>query len=444
MSALLLGSVAWAEEPNGKNEAALMVDGVVREVFRSPRPSGTDVLVQIDVKRSEGRRMIQGASRPAFPGPGDTLYVHATSGPIAAGLAGDKVSNDNVPPERSQIRAYLNPRSTGGWEGIPGSWFEVTSAAGEAAAPAPPSSRVDTPANSSLGMTLEPLTVKERLVLRVKSVERGAAAEKAGLEVGDMIVGAKGAPLTGPDQLAELARTSEAIPLVVADVRTGRATQIELRPSRRGDGTIVDVQKPDTTEAAPPARSLGLSAEKVTLGQRTALKVIRVEPGSAAAKAGIELNDVLVAADGAPLTSPEQLGVALRKSGPTLTLTVRDSRSGRDVPVPIEFGGPQPPAHPLPDLNPNPKTEKGGLGAVTELAFSDTEAAVKVTEVTPGSPAARAGLEPGILILKADGKPVLHPNTLNEAVRSSSGKLKLLTVDPRNGRKSEIEVNLAP
>jgi S1-C subfamily serine protease len=188
-------------------------------------------------------------------------------------------------------------------------------------------------------------------------------------------------------------------------------------------------------------RSLGLSAEPVKLGQRTALKVTRVEEGGAAQKAGIEPEDVLVAANGAPLTGPEQLGYALRKSGPTLRLTVRDSRTGKDVAVEVPLGGSV-----VQDSAPSNVPKLGGatrgLGAVTELAFYDVEAAVKVTEVEPGSPAARAGLQPGLLILEVDGKPVLHPNELSDAVRSSTGTFQLTVVDPRSGAKRAVQVNL--
>ena len=47
-----------------------------------------------------------------------------------------------------------------------------------------------------------------------------------------------------------------------------------------------------------------------------------------------------------------------------------------------------------------------------------------------------------MLVLAADGKPVLHPNDLNDAVRNSSGTLKLTVVEPRSGKKSTAEVNL--
>lgn len=84
----------------------------------------------------------------------------------------------------------------------------------------------------------------------------------------------------------------------------------------------------------------------------------------------------------------------------------------------------------------------GKLGAVTELAFHDNDFAVKVTEVEAGSPAAGAGLRPGIMILAANGKPMLHPNDLNDTVRTSGGALKVTVFDPGTGKKSTLDVNL--
>ncbi len=52
-------------------------------------------------------------------------------------------------------------------------------------------------------------------------------------------------------------------------------------------------------------------ALQASLGQATGLLVVRVVPGSAAAQAGIMLGDVVVAADGQPVTSPLDLLGAL-------------------------------------------------------------------------------------------------------------------------------------
>jgi S1-C subfamily serine protease len=65
-----------------------------------------------------------------------------------------------------------------------------------------------------------------------------------------------------------------------------------------------------------------------------------------------------------------------------------------------------------------------------------------VSEVTQGSPAQRAGLEPGDVIVEANGTPILHPNTLNEEVRKGNPTLRLVVVDGRTGQRSTVEVNM--
>ena len=72
----------------------------------------------------------------------------------------------------------------------------------------------------------------------------------------------------------------------------------------------------------------------------------------------------------------------------------------------------------------------------------DVDPAAKVTEVEPGGPAAKAGIEPGDVIVEANGTPVLHPKNLEEAVRKSGPTLKLMVVDPRTQKKTAVDVKL--
>jgi len=429
-----------------KADAPLVVEGIVRQVFRSPRQSRTDYLLEIDVQRAEARRLPPGIARPQFPSPGESVYVHAFQ---RSGLPGGAASPDGhrtIPEERAQVRVYLVPREQGGWQGALPEWFELTSNQPAPQGPADPApsvaeSPLDQPAASTLGMTTEPVKVKDRLALRVTSVERGSPAQQAGLEEDDVIVAVNGAAIAGAGQLEELAQRGAPFSLIVADVRTGRAAQVEVRPAQPTGGAVAG--SPKAEPAAAPRIPLGISAESVALGTRTALKVLRVEPGSPAEKAGLEAGDVIVEANGAPITGPEQLVSAVRKSGAALELTVRDSRTGRDTAVQVVLGGSKPKV-PLPKEPAMPATNSGATpwGAVTELVFHNDEFAVKVTEVGVGSPAARAGLRPGILILEANGKPVLHPNELEEAIRNSGKTCRLTVVDPSTGKKSPIDVNL--
>jgi serine protease Do len=421
---------AQQRERLAKADAPVVADGIVQQVFRSARQGRTDYLIQITVKRSEAQKALSPVARAHFPAPGETIYVHIGE------------NHKQIPEEGSQIRVYVTDREQGGWDGAFPDWFDATGerredpAAGININNLPPAS-----SKSNLGMTTEVLKVQNRIAVRVVSVERGGPAAKAGLEVGDVIAGIEGEAITAAGQLEAMAAKGKPFSLIVVDVNTGKGTQIELDPgSQVPAGNQSEAQNPLPEQ--PAKISLGISAEPVALGTRSALKVTGVKPESPADKAGVEVGDILVAANGAPLTGPEQLLGALRKSGPVLKLTVRDTRTGRDTEVSVNLTGTAP-TKPLPagvdaPVNANP----GSLGAVTELAFNDDDFAVKITEVEPNSAAARAGLRPGILVLAANGKPVLHPNDLNDAVRKSNGNLKLTVVDPANGRKGNVDVNL--
>ena len=193
-----------------------------------------------------------------------------------------------------------------------------------------------------------------------------------------------------------------------------------------------------------PARSLGVSAEPVTIGQRTAMKVVAVQPESPGQKAGLEPGDIIVAANGVPITGAEALSAVVRKSGATLSLSVRDTRTGKDTRVDVKLGGDEPGNLTPPPADPATPTGSGKrLGAVTEIVFYDVDPAVKVTEVEPGSAAALAGIEPGDVIIEANGSPVLHPKELDELVRKSGPKTSsLLVVNSRTRQKSSVEVKL--
>ena len=111
-----------------QSDAPLIVDGTVRQVFRSPRQSRTDYLVEIEVQRSEGRRAPSPIA-PAVSGPGERVYVHVYERTDRSGRVISGESHTAVPSERAQVRAYLAPRPEGGWQGTFPDWFEVTSSA---------------------------------------------------------------------------------------------------------------------------------------------------------------------------------------------------------------------------------------------------------------------------------------------------------------------------
>jgi serine protease Do len=488
MAAAMLSSVpersALAQDrvPLTRDDAVLLVDGVVREVFQSRRQDRVDFLVQIEVKRSEAVRATSTPARVPVPAPGNLVYVHAyqrAGSPLGLGQVGSDAPQADVrplvPAERSQIRAYLVPDAKGGWGGAGSDWFALTSNDLAAAGPTdPPPTATRAPGSPSpkpeaaptrvgklalvtLGLTGEARIVQDRFVVRVSSVDPGGPAQRAGIERGDVLFGVNNKILEGPDQLDQLSKQGGVLNLMVLDVNTGKTARVQVH--------LTDSDQPTTTNGLPPlssrpggqaapganrnpgstaaVRSLGMSAEPVMIGQRTGMKVTGVEPQSPVQKAGIEPGDVIVAANGVPITGADTLSAVLHKSGASLTLTVRDTRTGRDLPVEVKLGAPDAGSvTPIP-ADPTLPTGTGRrLGAVTEIVFHDVDPAAKVTEVERGGPADTAGIEPGDIIVEANGTPVLHPKTLDEIVRNSGPVLKLMVVDPRTRKKTPVEVQL--
>lgn len=444
---LLLSPLCRAQTSNGTRTGVVVLDGTVARVWQDTDDSSGARLVELVIDQSAIRRPVQ-ASR--IPAPGDVVYVHVGS------------TRGSIPSARQAIRCYVVPGENGTWQTATGDWFESANAE-SSATPTPGGSPANLPnaADASVfvtawGLTCQRIQVGSRIALRVTQVEPDGRAAQAGLEVGDVIVALNGQAVDVSLLQGKLAGEME---ISVVDINSGRMAQI--RVSSAGDSTVTPSPPPSATKpttetpssetpAPSPAAegnnnmALGISAEPVAIGMRSALKVLHVKPQSPAAAAGIEVGDILVKANGVALTRPEHLAAALRKTGPVLTLTVRDVRTGKDVPVEVKLSAtsPTPPS-------PNPRTptpthsaSQSRLGVVTELAFHDNEAAVKISEVEPSSPAAKAGLRAGTLIIRADNQPILHPNDLLDAERRAGKQIALRLVDAQTGRESSVTVPL--
>ena len=326
-----------------KEQAVLIVDGNVREIFRSPRQTQEDYLVQIQVRRSELGRTPAQAVRVLAPAPGDDLYVHAFKGTAAArGGQGHRP----LPAERSQVRVYLYPRPSGGWDVAYPEGFELTSDTLAPRAQDDPEPAASAPANAQpapapprpLGIDAEPVKLGGQVAMKVTEVREGPARQ-AGIEVGDIIVAADNAPTTSADQLNAAVRKAGAVlTLSVRNVRTGRNVPVEVALGKPN----LDPQAPSSSPkpSNPPAGkpgALGAVTVETTVNQIPAVKVTRVEPGSPADKAGLEPGDVITAVNDVVILSADQFDETIQKSGPTLTLTVVDVKSGKKTPVKVNL-----------------------------------------------------------------------------------------------------------
>lgn len=460
---LTLNSLVMAQVRT--SDAALVVEGTVERVYEQ---SGADqnLLVQILVQRSENLT----TNRPQhdrWPAPGEFLFVA-----LERGMA--------RPNEGDTIEGRLAPSVDGGWTGASRQWFTGSDdSSARSTDRLPESDRrqgndqragSDTAVVSipTLGLQGERIDVQGALAIRVTQMAAEGAAKAAGLEIGDIIIGIDGQKLS-TESLANAGRQLNEFELNVIDVNSGRVARVNVQPQvavaaddseTRSD---VDSNRPRT---APPAYSLGLSAEETAVDGRPALKIVRIQPDSAAARAGLEKGDVLVKIDGKPIGNIESLVTALRNSNGRITLSVRDVRTGREVPVDVDLrgtessaGGSSPLGNPRgnqddrrgSDTVTRPDSGRsqdgnsrqdggqavGGLGISTDIAFNDNEVAVKITDVVRGGAGDRAGLVRGMLIVAANGKPVLHPNDL-KAAEQAGGPLELTVVDADTGRQRRI------
>lgn len=152
-------------------------------------------------------------------------------------------------------------------------------------------------------------------------------------------------------------------------------------------------------------------------GQRGAL-IAEVQPGSAAEKAGLKAGDVVVAVDGKDVLSSAQLrnAVGVRQIGETLKLTI--VRDGKTRVIKSKIGEPS-------------KLVAGKDEAVhkflegASLTEADDNDGVLVSEVSPGSAAARAGLRQGDVIMSANKQRVKSIAELRKAAAASEDRLLL-------------------
>jgi membrane-associated protease RseP (regulator of RpoE activity) len=165
------------------------------------------------------------------------------------------------------------------------------------------------------------------------------------------------------------------------------------------------------------------------------LVVTSVEPNEAAARAGLEPNDVIIAVDGRSFTSQRHLDAYL------------SSEPGRPVPFMIERNGRR---FTIPVIAAEVSGTSGWLGVQLEEmpnmnaqpGQKGTEVGAEVAQVYPGSPAARAGLRPGDMITEINGKKIDDPNELIAIVHETKPQSSLNFAVKRNNKDMQIPVTI--
>jgi regulator of sigma E protease len=141
-----------------------------------------------------------------------------------------------------------------------------------------------------------------------------------------------------------------------------------------------------------------------------------VQPDSAAAAAGLQAGDLVLTVHGEPVPTWERFGLAMvSHRGPEVPLTVR--RGGQILDLRIDMAARQ-------------GFVAGDIGVLPE-------ANPVLLAVSAGSPAERAGLQPGDLVRAVDGTPVPTPDQLQAIIRARPGQTLDFTV-VRDGRDIQL------
>ena len=167
----------------------------------------------------------------------------------------------------------------------------------------------------------------------VSSVEKGGAAERAGVEPGDVIVKVNGNTVNQSNEL----------PAVIAAMTPGTTVKLELwrqHASREVSVKLAELEDKRTAQNVDHSQSggkLGLAVRPLT-GQEqrqanTQGGVVVEQARGPAADAGIQPGDIVLSANGAPVSSVADLRTALEKSKGHIALLVQRGDARLFVPV---------------------------------------------------------------------------------------------------------------
>ncbi|HEX4389620.1 MAG TPA: DegQ family serine endoprotease [Steroidobacteraceae bacterium] len=170
----------------------------------------------------------------------------------------------------------------------------------------------------------------------VASVEKGGPAQKAGIEPGDVILKLNGQLLTDSNEL----------PSLVAALAPGTVVNLEIwhnHAARTVSVTLGSLEEKRTASAHAAQQDggkLGLALrplspeEQRQSGMKSGLVVER--SSGPAAEAGIQSGDVVIAANGTPVTSAEELRSLVEKSKGHIALLIQ--RGDAQIFVPVRVG----------------------------------------------------------------------------------------------------------
>ncbi|MCX6324935.1 MAG: PDZ domain-containing protein [Sphingobacteriales bacterium] len=242
--------------------------------------------------------------------------------------------------------------------------------------------------------------------------------------------------------------------------------------------------------------SSGKPEKRAFLGVNTAIDykgaiITNVNGGTAAEKAGLQVDDIITKVNDEKISSPESLSAAIRSNKPGEEVKIRYLRKGKEKSVKVKLGEkesevmsfsfstpeggqktftipPVPPVPPVPDMDQMRELQelqnlsemnrwdiqRGNTGEYEISTFprrqklglkiQDTEdgSGVKIIEVADSSAAANAGLKKDDIITTIAGISINNTDDAREQLMENAEKNKYTIKAKRNGIEQQFEIKI--
>jgi serine protease Do len=202
---------------------------------------------------------------------------------------------------------------------------------------------------------------------------------------------------------------------------------------------------------------IGIHAQEVTpeiaksfnLGEQKGVLVADVDPGSPAAKGGLESGDIILEFNGQEMHTMHELSLSIAGAGIGSPSRIKVLRNDQTLSLNVNVG--ERPSDVSGSFRSSNADEPVKLGITVEsitpdiqrqLNLSSTRGAL-ITEVTPGSAADGVGIQPGDVIHEVNHLPVNRASDFQAVTGSSKGRSTVLLKIERRGQTLFIAFELS-